>query len=82
MNKIIELILTFLKSFIYAFCKTCVDTGEKPTINEKRKEDHPKRPSRTRRASITETTTKTTEFVIEGSGNTSSGSDPEEKKSI
>lgn len=82
MNKIIELIITFLKSFIYAFCKTCVEPNEKPSHHEKRKEGHTKRPTKTRRASITETTTTTTEFIIEDSGNSSSSPNPEEKKSV
>lgn len=78
MNKIIDLILTFLKAFVHAI----IHTKEKfhSTHNKKRENSPSEHPRRKRKTSITETTTKTTEILNESFGSESSSPDPGKKE--
>ena len=73
MNKIIDLVLTFIKSFFYAVSPSCFKKNHKSTHHKTRTKEH--EPQRKRKTSITETTTKTTEITFETFGNSSSSPD-------
>lgn len=78
MNKIINLILTFLKALVHAI----VHTKEKfhRAHNKKREASSREHPRRKRKTSITETTTKTTEILNESFGSDSSSPGPDKKE--
>ena len=79
MNKIIDLVLTFIKSFFYAVSHSCFKKKRKPTHHKTRTQENNERSRRERKTSITETTTKTTEITFETFGNSSSSPDTDKE---
>ena len=79
MNKIIDLVLTFIKSFFYAVSHSCFKKKHKSAHHHSRASEDTEHPRRKRKASITETTTKTTEITFEGFGNSSSSPDTDKE---
>ena len=79
MNKIIDLVITFIKSFFYAVSHSCFKKKHKSTHHKAREPENTEHARRKRKTSITETTTKTTEITFEGFGNSSSSPDTDKE---
>lgn len=79
MNKIIDLVITFIKSFFYAVSHSCFKKKHKSTHHKTRGAENNESPRRKRKTSITQTTTKTTEITFENFGNSSSSPDTDKE---
>ena len=79
MNKIIDLVITFIKSFFYAVSHSCFKKKHKSTHHKTRGTENNESPRRKRKTSITQTTTKTTEITVENFGNSSSSPDTDKE---